>query len=80
MKAGLLAYLRGKEQEAQVAVESGLRLNRDDPDLRFLNWVLKRRSSARLAYPHYRKLRRADRTEKWVWEVRREEELRDRQA
>ena len=78
-RAGMVAHLRGKDAEARTAVEAGLRMQADDADLCFLDWVLALKyGGRRRAYPRLRRLRRADREEKWIWEIRRAEELKGR--
>lgn len=81
LRAALRSWLRGKPGEARVAVDSGLRVWGDDPDLLFLSWYLMFHARGpRRAYPRLRRLRHADREEKWLWEIRREEELHARRS
>ena len=77
-KAACLAFLRGRVAEAGVAVEAGLQVAPEDPDLCFLRWFLaSHRAGERVPPPRAprRRWRRHDRKEKWTWEVQREEEL-----
>ncbi len=76
-RTAMFCFLRDKPGEAAVAVEAGLRANESDVDLLFMRWALARAAGGKgSARGERRRLLAADRDDKWLWEVRREEELR----
>ncbi len=81
LRTAYRAYLRGQTEEARTALSAGLRVNDRDRDLLFASWALEYQTrGGRRAWPKRRRLRRADRGRKWLWEIYREEELRGRGA